>query len=219
MKNNPDPDIDDVIEFAEKIIAGVRVFHRMEMLHRDLKPENIMITENQGIKIIDFGSVKIAGIEEIITPVERMDLLGTQNYTAPECVLGQASDNRTDIFSVGVMVYEMMTGQLPYGDALSKQINWKTLSKIQYQSAIPHNPMIPLWMDGAISKAVKLDRQQRYDTFSEFLFDLKNPNPLFMNRSVPLIERHPNTVWKLIAAVLLVTNIIMLTVMFLFEMF
>ena len=210
MANNPNPDLDEVIELAEKIIAGVRVFHRLEMLHRDLKPENIIITPNQGIRIIDFGSVKIAGIQEIATPVDRVNLLGTRNYTAAEYLLGIAGDNRADLFSLGVMVYEMMTGHLPYGDQLKRDINWRTLNKIRYQSAIRYNPMIPLWMDGALEKALKLDVKSRYETFSEFLFDLKNPNPIFMKRSLPLIEKDANTLWKLLALVLFLTNILLL---------
>lgn len=217
ISNNPDPDIDEVIELAEKIIAGVRVFHRLEMLHRDLKPENIVITARHGIKIIDFGSVKIAGIQEIATPVDRVDLLGTKNYTAPEYLLGSTGDTRSDIFSIGVMVYEMLTGHLPYGDQLSRNLNWKTLSKIKYQSAINHNPMLPLWMDGALRKAVKLDQKSRYDTFSELLFDLKNPNTRFMNRSVPLIEKDPNILWKVLALVLFLSNLLLLFFLFLFD--
>jgi serine/threonine protein kinase/serine/threonine protein phosphatase PrpC len=210
MEQNPDPDIDEVVELVEKIIAGVRVFHRLEMLHRDLKPENIIITPNQGIKIIDFGSVKIGGLQEISTPIERIDLLGTKNYTAPEYLLGSSGDTRSDLFSVGVMAYEMLTGHLPYGDRLTRQLNWKTLSKIRYQSAIRHNPMLPLWMDGALEKAVRLDIKQRYGHFSEFLFDLKNPNPLFMNRSAPLIEKDPSLVWKTIAGLSLIGNLALL---------
>jgi serine/threonine protein kinase len=161
--------------------------------------------------------VKIAGIQEIATPVERVDLLGTKNYTAAEYLLGIAGDNRSDLFSIAVMVYEMMTGHLPYGDQLKRDINWRALNKINYQSSIKYNPMIPLWMDGAIEKATKLDVKSRYETFSEFLFDLKNPNPMFMNLSVPLIEKDPGTLWKVLAIVLLLSNLILLGFLFLFD--
>ncbi len=211
MERNPDPDIDEVVELVEKIIAGVRVFHRLEMLHRDLKPENIIITPSQGIRIIDFGSVKIGGIEEISTPVERVDLLGTKNYTAPEYLLGSSGDTRSDLFSVGVMAYEMLTGHLPYGDRLTRDLSWKSLGRIPYESAIRHNPMLPLWMDGALEKAVRLDARQRYEHFSEFLFDLKNPNPLFMNRRAqPLMERSPLRAWQLIAGLSVALNLVLL---------
>ncbi len=210
MKNNPDPDIDDVIEMTEKISAGIRVLHRMDMLHRDLKPENIMITKNQAIKIIDFGSVKIAGIAEIATPVERTELLGTKNYTAPECLLGIASGHKVDIFALGVMVYEMFTGHLPYGEKIGRGLNHRNKNKLRYQSASKHNPMIPLWMDGAIEKAVKVDPNSRYDVFSEFLFDLKKPNSLFSDRSIPWIEKDPALVWKSISIGLLLLNFVLI---------
>jgi len=211
MQHNPSPDINEVSEITSKIIKGLRVFHRMEMLHRDLKPENIMLIKNRDnhydIKIIDFGSVKIAGIQEISTPVERIDLLGTKNYTAPEYLLGSEGSNRSDIFSLGVIVYEMLTGELPYGEKLNRELNWRTINQIQYTRAIQHNPMIPLWLDGALKKAVKIDYRLRYDTFSEFFFDLTHPNPDFMKYSAPLLERDPATFWKVMSAFLFAANI------------
>ena len=211
---NPSPNFEQVIEIVNKVIKGLRVFHRLEMLHRDLKPENIMITTHGVVKIIDFGSVKIAGIQEISTPVERIELLGTKNYTAPEYLLGMEGNNRSDIYSLGVLVYNLLTGQLPYGDKMSRDLNWRTLNKIKYESSIKHNPMIPLWMDGAIHKAVKKDQRSRYDTFSEFLFDLTHPKEDFMGHAAPLLERNPTAFWKIISGVLLLTNIICLIVFF-----
>lgn len=208
IEDHPDPDIYEVADIVERIINGLRVFHRMEMLHRDLKPENIMLLPDGHIKIIDFGSVKIAGIQEISTPVERIELLGTKNYTAPEYLLGSDGSNRSDIFSLGVITYEMLTGgHLPYGDKLGRELNWRSINKIQYTSAITHNPMIPLWLDGALEKAVKIDQRQRYDTFSEFLYDLTHPNPNFTNRSMPMLEKNPNLVWKAVATISLALNL------------
>lgn len=207
MEENTQPDIHEVTELTNRIIAGLRAFHRMEMLHRDLKPENIMLTGDGRIKIIDFGSVKIAGIQEISTPVERLELLGTKNYTAPEYLLGMQGSNRSDIFSLGVLVYQMLTGELPYGDRLTRKLNWRTLNKIKYISAIQYNPMIPLWLDGALEKAVKTDYRLRYDTFSEFFFDLTHPNPSFMKHSAPLLDSNPTLFWKLASGLLLLANL------------
>lgn len=212
IKENPLPDIHEVTELTNKIIQGLRAFHRMEMLHRDLKPENIMLTKSGAIKIIDFGSVKIAGVQEISTPVERLELLGTKNYTAPEYLLGMQGSNRSDIFSLGVLVYQLLTGELPYGDRLTRKLNWRTLNKIKYTSAIHYNPMIPLWLDGALEKAVKTDQRLRYDTFSEFLFDLTHPNASFMKRSAPLLESNPTLFWKVTSGILLLGNFIWLYV-------
>ncbi len=207
-EEHPSPDFERVIDIVNKIIKGLRVFHRLEMLHRDLKPENIMITTHGVVKIIDFGSVKIAGIQEISTPVERLELLGTKNFTAPEYLLGMEGSNRSDIYSLGVLVYNLLTGQLPYGDRMSRELNWRTLNKIKYESSIKHNPMIPLWMDGAIHKAVKKDSRLRYDTFSEFLYDLTHPKESFMGHAAPLLERNPTAFWKISTGILLLTNII-----------
>lgn len=210
ISEHPIPDIAEVADLVAEIIQGLRVFHRMEMLHCDLKPENIMITADGTIKIIDFGSVKIAGVHEISTPVERLELLGTKNYTAPEYLLGMEGSNRSDVYSLGVITYEMLTGKLPYGDRLTRKLNWRTLNKIKYTSAITYNPMIPLWLDGALEKAVSTEPRSRYDTFSEFLFDLTHSNPAFMNRSVPLLESNPGLLWKLLAGISIVLNLILI---------
>ncbi|MDT8281311.1 MAG: bifunctional protein-serine/threonine kinase/phosphatase [Gammaproteobacteria bacterium] len=214
-EQHPSPDIERVIEITNKIIKGLRVFHRLEMLHRDLKPENIMITTHGVVKIIDFGSVKIAGIQEINTPVERLEVLGTKNYTAPEYLLGMEGSNRSDIYSLGVLVYNLLTGQLPYGEKMSRNLNWRTLNKIKYESSILHNPMIPLWMDGAIHKAVKKDPRSRYITFSEFYFDLTHLNPTLMQHSAPLLENNPTLFWQYVSAILLATNLGLLFYFFL----
>lgn len=207
INNHTQANINEVTAIIEKIIAGLRVFHRMEMLHRDLKPENIMITTDNEIKIIDFGSVKIAGIQEISTPVERLELLGTKNYTAPEYLLGLSGSNRSDIYSLGVIAYEMLTGKLPYNDRLSRDLNWRTLNKIKYTSAIQHNPMIPLWLDGAIEKTVKTDYRLRYETFSEFFHDMTHPNHALMRNAAPLMESNPVVFWKVVAATLFALNL------------
>jgi len=212
IKENSSPDFEIVIEITNKIIRGLRVFHRLEMLHRDLKPANIMLTEHGVVKIIDFGSVKIAGIQEISTPVERIELLGTKNYTAPEYLLGMEGGNRSDIYSLGVLVYEMLTGHLPYGDKLTRDLNWRTLNKIKYTPSLQHNPMIPIWLDGALEKATKTDQRLRYETFSEFFHDLTHPNPSFMHRSTPLLEKDPTTLWKIVAFISFFINICLLYV-------
>ena len=214
IASHPKPEISAVTRIVEQIIQGLRALHRMEMLHRDLKPDNIMINNEGVVKIIDFGSIKIAGIAEISTPVQRMELLGTRHYTAPEYLLGMAGNDQSDLFSLGVITYEMLTGKLPYGEQLNKNINWQNISKIRYTPAITYNPMIPLWLDGALAKCVHCDQNLRYETSSEFFHDLTHPNEALMRQHIPLLERNPLRFWQIVSALLLATNLWLVYLLF-----
>ena len=115
MIDNPKPDLEAVRGIVEQIANGLQAFHRMEMLHQDLRPENIMIDKTGTAKIIDFGSTRIAGIADDAPAGIQEDILGTFQYTAPEYFLGEGGSTRSDIFSLGVITYQMLTGRLPYG--------------------------------------------------------------------------------------------------------
>ncbi len=211
MNQHSKPDIKEVRLLVEQIVTGLRAFHRLEMLHQDLKPENIMIDATGKIRIIDFGSTKIAGVAEINSPIERLLLLGTRNYTAPEYLLGQPGSNRSDIFSLGSITYELLTGKLPYGSALEDADEPRGTAKLVYQDATQHNPMIPLWMDRTLQKAVHPDPQQRYGALSEFVHDLSHPNPDFMqDQSRPLLEKDPAKFWRLLAIAMVFLNLILI---------
>jgi serine/threonine protein kinase len=93
-------DLKTVRDLVPQLVSALRAFHRLDMLHQDLKPGNIMISRDGVLKIIDFGSTKIAGIADISTPVERNELLGTRHYTAPEYLLGRAGQPQSDQFSL-----------------------------------------------------------------------------------------------------------------------
>lgn len=206
MHDHPRPTLIEVRNLVEQVAAGLRAFHRMEMIHQDLKPENIMIDKYSTVKLIDFGSTKIAGIEEITTPVERVHLLGTENYTAPEYLQGYAGSNRSDTFSLGVITYEMLTGKLPYGEGTAKHAAHRRV----YASATRRNPEVPAWVDGALEKALHPDPARRYETLSEFIYDLAHPNPKFIKQeSAPLLERNPVGFWRTAAIVLLVLNLVL----------
>lgn len=211
MNQHSKPDIKDVRLLVEQIATGLRAFHRLEMLHQDLKPENIMLDATGKVKIIDFGSTKIAGIAEIATPIERLNLLGTKNYTAPEYLLGGVGSNRSDIFSLGTITYELLTGNLPYDNMLEKADNHRAIAKLSYQLAFQYNPMIPVWMERALQKAVHPDPSKRYGRLSEFTHDLSHPNSHFMVDSRhPILERNPLGFWRGIAIVMLLLNAILL---------
>ena len=208
MNDNPKPALEDVREIVQQIAAGLRAFHRLEMVHQDLKPENLMIDRYGTVKIIDFGSTHIAGIEEITTPLSRDNLLGTRNYTAPEYLQGLQGDNVSDLYSLGVIAYELLTGRLPYG---RQELSLRRLRRARYRSAAQINPEVPHWIDRALQKSVAIERGRRYAALSEFMHDLSHPNPAFaVGTPEPLIERNPLLLWKGVALLLFLLNMLWL---------
>ena len=215
MDQHSQPDIKEVRLIVEQIATGLRAFHRLQMLHQDIKPENIMIDGQGKVCIIDFGSTKIAGIAEISSPIERLNLLGTKNYTAPEYLLGHAGSNRSDIFSLATITYELLTGKLPYGTALDKASSLKSTSNLKYQVSNQYNPMIPQWMDRCLKKAVDPDPEKRYGVLSEFIYDLSHPNHKFTQETgIPLLERSPLVFWRSLAVAMLLLNSFLLYLLF-----
>jgi len=206
MNDHPQPAIAELRRIIEQIASGVRAFHRLEMVHQDLKPENIMIDSHGTVKVIDFGSTKIAGIQEISTPLETINLLGTLDYAAPEYFLDHPGNNRSDIYSLGAITYEMLTGQLPYGKAL----NARNIKRVKYVPANLHNKNIPIWIDGCIQQSVNLNPSQRYALLSEYIYDLSYPNHNFRKKnSEPLIERNPVAFWQGLTGVLFIVILIL----------
>ena len=204
MRDHPDPELEEVRILVEQIAKGLQAFHRLEMLHQDLKPENILIDPAGTVKLIDFGSTKVAGIAEISTPIAQTNLLGTKNYTAPEYANDQSGSNRSDIYSLGVITYEMLSGKLPYGEMPN---NWKTkklAAEMHYTPLIDHNSSVPKWLSATLKKAVHPDPNQRYEELSEFLHDFRHPNPnLSTEDHRPLLERNPVKFWQGLSVVLM----------------
>jgi len=189
----------DAVELTEGLIRGIRAFHRKETLHQDLKPDNIVIG-GKGPVIVDFGSCWVAGVQEAGAPFTRDNILGTLDYSAPEYRYGGNVSVASDQFSLAVLLYEMLTGKLPYGAGFSKAMDVKTFQKLNYISAMKHNPLVPYWLDKALEKALSINPAHRYEALSEWLQDLKRPNPNWLSpRAQPLLERHPDKLWKILA--------------------
>ena len=205
MIDHPKPDLESVRGIVEQIAKGLRAFHRLEMLHQDLRPENVMIDATGTAKIIDFGSVRVASMMEIAAPGERNEILGTAQYTAPEYFLGENGTSRSDLFSLGVIAYQMLTGKLPYGAEVARARSKSAQRNLRYDSVLDDDREIPAWIDGVLRKAVHPDPQKRYGELSEFVFDLRHPNNEFLTKSrPPLLERNPVVFWKGVSLVLAV---------------
>jgi len=207
MHDHGDPTLTTVREIVEQIAKGLRAFHRNEVVHQDLKPENILIDRFGSVKIIDFGSTRIAGLEETDAAAGDRGLLGTVDYTAPEYLLGVVGSPRSDLFALGVIAYEMVTGKLPYGRGFANRRAAETLT---YIPARQHKADLPIWVDRAIAKAVECDPARGYEALSEFFFDLSHPNPEFLqSRPPPLIERNPVAFWRGVSLVLFIATIVL----------
>jgi len=200
MIDNPRPDLETVRRIVEQIAEGLTAFHRREMLHQDLRPENIMIDATGTAKIIDFGSVRVTGVAETM-PETDVEILGTVQYTAPEYFLGSVGNDQSDLYSLGVIAYQMLTGHLPYGAAAARARTASSQRRLKYRPAMDEKRNIPIWVDGALRRAVHPDPARRYDALSAFVFDLRHPNPAYL-AAVPLLERSPLRFWQAVAAVL-----------------
>jgi serine/threonine protein phosphatase PrpC len=202
MIDNPRPHLETVRDITEQIAKGLRAFHRMEMLHQDLRPDNIMIDRTGTVKIIDFGSTRVAGVVEA-DPLARDDILGTAQYTAPEYFLGESGTSRSDLFSLGVITYQMLTGKLPYGAQVARTRTKAQQRRLAYAPAREANRDVPAWIDDVLERAVHVDPFKRPAALSEYLHDLRHPRENYSNSSFkPLLERNPLVFWKALSLIL-----------------
>ncbi|MBT9591026.1 MAG: protein kinase [Thiobacillus sp.] len=156
-------------KIAARIASALNYAHENFVVHRDIKPANIMITPNRNVKIMDFGIAQIpTGSRTQLGTV-----LGSPKYMAPEQVAGQATDGKTDIFALGVVLYEMLTGTTPFnGDNLSA-IMYKILNEDPTPPSVI-NPRVPPIFDRIVSRALAKRPEDRYQTAREFAQDLRN---------------------------------------------
>ncbi|MFB9137062.1 protein kinase domain-containing protein [Vibrio olivae] len=214
MYDHPNPDLQSVRVIIDSLIKALRVFQRADMVHRDIKPENVMITHSGEIKIIDFGAVQAAGLEELQPKSVNEIPLGAVNYTAPEYIQTGNATTSSDLFSVAVICYEMLTGQLPYRQVIGQNLQSARHTKWQYRPVNQFRSDIPHWIDLTLRKATHYLPQRRYPALSEFVADLYTPNQSlqYEAKKSPLIQRHPMLFWKF--TTLLITVIAVLELMY-----
>ncbi len=211
MHDHPNAELDIVRRIIDQIAKGLRAFHRLEMLHQDLRPANIMIDNTGTVKIIDFGATSIAGVMEITSPFRQSAMLGTAQYSAPEYFLGERATMRADLFSLAVIMYQMLTGKLPYGTQVAKSTTLSAQRNLVYDSIRNNRREIPAWVDEAIRKALQPNPAKRYAELSEFIFDLHQANKAFINKTrPPLMERNPLAFWQALSLILATIIVVLL---------
>ncbi len=159
-----------VLRIMEQACNALQFAHENNIVHRDIKPANIMLTGDDTVKVTDFGTAKIL---QFGTVQQTAHVMGTPSYMSPEQVKGRAVDGRTDIFSLGVMFYEMITGEKPFpGESITTVIY-----KIVNEQPVPPrtiDPTIHPGISAAVLRALAKEPEDRYHSCHEFLEDLRN---------------------------------------------
>ncbi len=160
------------IELFCMALEGIDHAHKMGIVHRDIKPANMMLTETGSIKVMDFGIARVLGTDRL---TRAGHLIGTVEYMSPEQVRGEETDARSDIYSLGILLYEMLTGRVPFNSTSEYE-----LMRCQIEDAPTppraHAPHIPLLVEQAIMRSLAKKREARYQSASEFRAVLMQTN-------------------------------------------
>lgn len=161
--------VDQVLDIVAQVAQGLAYAHEHDIVHRDIKPSNVMVVRDGHVKITDFG---IARMASSAVRTQTGMVLGSPKYMSPEQVMGKAIDQRSDIFSLGVMLYEMLTGQPPFNGDNVNAIMYQTLNAIP---APPNslNPEVPEMIDFIVAKALAKKVEDRYQNAKDLAVDLR----------------------------------------------
>ena len=168
----------ETLHFSLQIAKGLEHAHSRVIVHRDIKPHNIMVLKNGSVKVMDFGIARVMNKSNTLTK----EALGSVHYISPEQAKGGHTDNRSDLYSLGVVMYEMMAGRPPYDGESAVSV---AIQHINGGAALPsaYNPNIPTGLEQIIMKAMALEPRDRYVSATEMLQDMeefrKNPAIVF----------------------------------------
>lgn len=210
IHDNPLPTLVKVRDILDQLIKVLRVLQRQDIVHCDIKGDNFIIDIHGRIKLIDFGSSYAGGIMDNFSAIKTEQYAfnqGTLNFSAPELFYGQENNHKSELYSLAVLVYQMLTNRLPY-----KEINQidevpKQFSLWRYKPITTYRKDLPNYMDRVMSKALSSNPANRYEHYSEFLaaFNISDNNKLNVQHNMPLIERDPVKFWQGVSGTLLLT--------------
>jgi serine/threonine protein phosphatase PrpC len=182
---------------AVKLARAAAALHRVGIIHRDIKPDNVILEDSGSLKLVDFGIVRIPGLEDL--PPE--DIPGTPGYMAPELFLGEAGSEATDIYALGVTVFRAFTGEFPYGnaDATSAPSRDRPLELTALR------PDLPAWLQAVLGRAIAKEPTERFGDMMELVAEMEAGPvraPIAIGRPLTLYERDPVQFWQVVAALL-----------------
>jgi serine/threonine protein phosphatase PrpC len=211
MTDHPQPGLDEVRQIVDQIARGLQALHRKEMLHQDLRPENLMIDRQGTVILIDLASAHVAGLNEGLGDARATDIAGSLQYTAPEYFTGDGGTPLSELFSLAVLAYQMLTGALPYGLQVPQVRGPRDLHQLQYVPLRTRRPDLPEWLDRVLRKALHPQPARRQQALSEFAHDLYAPGAEFMSRDrTPLQQRHPLLFWRVLTLAFGLSTLVLL---------
>ena len=169
------------LDVAIQVASALAAAHQAGIIHRDIKPENVMLRSDGYVKVLDFGLAKLTEQKTLDTTAPTLPqvetepgvVMGTVSYMSPEQARGQVVDPRTDIWSLGVMLYEMVAGRQPFEGETASDV----ISLILQKEPLPtthHAPELPAELERIVRKALRKDKEERYQTAKDLLIDLKS---------------------------------------------
>ena len=187
--------LDEALKIAVGMTRAVAALHRIDIIHRDIKPDNVMLTKD-GLKLVDLGVARLPRVDEFAAS----EIPGTPSYLAPEMFGGNAGDQATDQFALGVTLWRLFAGRYPYGEA-------EAFSRPRFgslEAPSKGRPELPAWLDATLMRCVAIDPHDRFGDVVELLRALEGGAAVarFSLKSVPLIERNPVRFWQAISALL-----------------
>jgi len=162
-------EINEALAIMDQLISAVAEAHKNNIIHRDIKPQNVLIKDDGTVKITDFG---IATVSDSLQLTQTDTVLGSVHYLAPELARGESATFQSDIYSLGICFYELLTGEVPYRGETPVQVAMKHL-KDEMPSVLEFNPTLPMSIENIILKSTAKNRNNRYKSAEEMRLDLK----------------------------------------------
>lgn len=196
--------VNDVVAWSLAAARSIGKLHRLGVVHRDIKPANLHLGDDGQLRLLDLG-VALSGNE----PAEQRSLhAGTPSYMNPELWDDEPVDAQTDLFALGVTLYQLLTGHLPFGDIEPYQT-----ARYRREPKAPSRlrPDVPIWLDHIVLKAVAFDKKQRFETAEELELAMQRgaSRPLSAPGGTPLLSRDPTVLWKVALVISVLFNLLL----------